>query len=144
MKSLMTTDLGEVFFPSIYTSPLDNRVCTVMLMQRFQFIFDHYELLQDSTVDGLIELWRQEIFSWKQMGMSSVFFDNMINFMNKKSIVIDDSVFLISTSLSDLERSLLGGRSSRNSLCLEDKGGHQLMAKGRILYLILFVVDDSI
>lgn len=115
MNSLNPSDLGWVYYPALHTPSLPNKLCSSILLYRFQFIFLKYELLEDETIDNLIEKWRQEIGVWKQMGMSSIFFDNMVNFMNKKSIVIDDSVFLISTTTSEMEKSLIQGEESKSS-----------------------------
>lgn len=94
-------DLGSVFHPELVNSEIQTRICTLGLLRKIELIFIKSEELSIIKVNDSIDFWLHETQIWKKNGFSSIFVENMMNFLNKKSVVIDDSVFLISTSICE-------------------------------------------
>lgn len=94
--------LGAMFYPSLQEPRFHERKCSEQLLAQAEQVLALAETCPE-VVGKLVEEWVRETETWKQVGLSSVFYDRMMNFVKKKSILIDDSVFLISTSGSDSE-----------------------------------------
>lgn len=105
IQLLSPVDIGEVFYPAVQGPPFREPVCSNQLLFNVEQILQGQHVCQE-LVGDLIDIWAQKATGWKQVGLSSVFYDRMMNFVKKKSILIDDSVFLISTSGSDSEGQL--------------------------------------
>jgi hypothetical protein len=106
INSLSTLQLGSIFYPEVQEFPLLKRVCTSQLLINVNEILLGSSELNPNNLNQMIDNWLIDTATWRQVGISSIFYDCVINFMNKKSILIDDSVFLISNSDSDTEEVL--------------------------------------
>jgi len=106
INSLSTLQLGSIFYPEVQEFPLLKRVCTNQLLINVNEILLGSSELNPNNLNQMIDNWLIDTATWRQVGISSIFYDCVINFINKKSILIDDSVFLISTSDSDSEEVL--------------------------------------
>ena len=102
---LLPKDIGTVFYPAVQGLPFLERKCSAQLVVNVEQVHAPDDLCQE-VANEMIDTWMQTTNRWKQVGLSSVFYDRMMNFVKKKSILIDDSVFLISTSGSDSEPSI--------------------------------------
>lgn len=103
---LSPVNIGDIFYPPVRPLPFQSRVCSNQLLFNVEQILGCQTEFQELAGD-LVDSWAQEAVAWKQVGLFSVFYDRMMNFVKKKSILIDDSVFLISTSGSDSEAQLV-------------------------------------
>jgi hypothetical protein len=106
--------IGSVFYPEIQEFYLKERLCTNQLLHNVNQVLAKSEQLFQENLNDLIDHWLNDTNIWKQIGISSILYDCVINFINKKSILIDDSVFLISTSDSDTEAVLQNLSNGQN------------------------------
>ena len=106
ISALSAKPIGSIFYPEIQEFSLKERICTGQLLNNVNQILCKSNQLFQENLNDLIDNWLNDTNVWKHIGISSVFYNCVINFVNKKSILIDDSVFLISTSDSELEEIL--------------------------------------
>ena len=79
--------------------------CCSCLVYDMEIMLARAEQLEQSKMNHLVDNWIESAEEWKTAGLFSGVWENMKTFVNKKSIVIDDSVFLISNSVSEIDRS---------------------------------------
>lgn len=53
-------------------------------------------------LDYNVDLWTNDVREWSHAGILSGLGENLGSFVNKKSVVVDDSVFLLSNSILEL------------------------------------------
>lgn len=53
-------------------------------------------------VEKMVEDWTADVRRWRHVGLLSGVGENLGSFVNKKSVVVDDSVFLLSNSLVEM------------------------------------------
>lgn len=115
INSLSTSQLGTVYYPELISPENHPRTCTFELLKTIELIFIKSEELSIYNVNNLIDLWLHRTQIWKINGFSSIIIENMMNFLNKKSVVIDDSVFLISTLDSENQMQILSSLNNQNN-----------------------------
>lgn len=118
ITSLSPIDLGSIFHPQLDGLETQSRICTQGLLSKIQLIFTKSDELSMVKVNDLIDYWLHVTQIWNKNGFSSIFVENMMNFLNKKSVVIDDSVFLISTTISEGQKNI--SHSNGQELKLEN------------------------
>ena len=96
-------NLGNIYYPKLYQTTKEHLPCSYQLQNIIGIIFEHSEHLIPELFDGLVDSWLMTIYKWKHKGISLAFFEDINNFLNKRSIVIDQSVFLISAFNPDLD-----------------------------------------
>ena len=69
-----------------------------VLLSDIDCIFERKHDTEYVVIDNCIDKWEADAQEWKMSGFFSGVSEDMDTFVNKKSIVVDDSVFLISVS----------------------------------------------
>jgi hypothetical protein len=85
--------------------------CSTAFLMDIGVIFAHSDQLNLENLNKNIDDWVSQIDRWKNSGLFSSLWDYMGSFIDKNSILIDESVYIFPSSTSDLEKIL------KKSLC---------------------------
>ena len=78
--------------------------CSSRLLSDIGVILEQSSQLENNHLSREINDWAGEVTKWKDSGMFLTMWEDINNFLNRKSIVVDRSVFLLCNSSTDLER----------------------------------------
>lgn len=78
--------------------------CSSGLLSDIGVILEKSGELGHLQLSHVIDLWAGEVSLWKESGLFLTVLENMSSFVNRSSVVVDNSVFLLPNSSTDLER----------------------------------------
>jgi hypothetical protein len=99
---------------------LDNilRVCTINLILQVSVLLEKSTDIDIKNFDLLFKSWEESLERWKQQGISTNCFESITDFLNKRNIVVDESIYLISPTVSECESNLTLSEDERiNTKC---------------------------
>ena len=82
------------------------KVCTIDLILQVSVLLEKSYDLDIHNFDLLFKTWEDSLEKWKQQGISTDCFESITQFLNKRNVVVDNSIYLISPSLSENESKL--------------------------------------
>lgn len=76
--------------------------CMGNIINTIQIIISNFDQLPEIDYDEFVDDWKMELKDWNNIGIFSGSWDNFETFVNKRSLIIDDDLFLISNNTHDL------------------------------------------
>lgn len=80
--------------------------CINEIVMNIQSIMNNFDEMPRENFEELIEEWKFELKDWNNAGIFSGSWDNFNTFVNKRSLIIDEDLFLISNESEDLNNIL--------------------------------------
>lgn len=80
--------------------------CMGTILDTIQMMMGGFDQLPEVDYDQFIDDWKMDLKDWNNIGIFSGSWDNFETFVNKRSLIIDEDLFLISNSSNDLNNIL--------------------------------------
>lgn len=82
------------------------RFCNGYILETFQIMLKNFEKLPEIDYNEFVDDWKTELVDWLNVGIFSGSWENFETFVNKRSLIIEDNLFLISNPSNYLNQIL--------------------------------------